>query len=132
MDAAAAINSSAPNAHVKPLLVLRAGAGHLVTAPTVSIPTIPTVGQIFRLDRDGRLWCLEVNFLPEMTATSLRPQSAAASGISFSLLCEQICLAAIAWHWSKQNVRPSGDLDGPVAASQRQPVRLNLPSIERR
>ncbi|WP_079433288.1 D-alanine--D-alanine ligase [Zoogloea sp. LCSB751] len=55
----------------------------------------------FRLDSDGRLWCLEVNSLPGMTATSLLPQSAAASGIAFSALCEQICLAAIERHRSK-------------------------------
>lgn len=58
----------------------------------------------FRLDSDGRLWCLEVNSLPGMTATSLLPQSAAASGIAFSALCEQICLAAIERHRSKQGV----------------------------
>jgi D-alanine-D-alanine ligase len=50
----------------------------------------------FRLDREGRLWCLEVNSLPGMTATSLLPQSAAASGIAFPALCEQICRAGIA------------------------------------
>ncbi|VWC93161.1 MULTISPECIES: D-alanine--D-alanine ligase [Burkholderia] len=48
-----------------------------------------------RLDAQGMLWCLEVNTLPGMTATSLLPQSAAASGIAFSQLCEQICLAGI-------------------------------------
>jgi len=49
----------------------------------------------FRLDAQGNLWCLEVNTLPGMTATSLLPQSAAASGIAFSQLCEQICLDAM-------------------------------------
>ncbi len=29
----------------------------------------------FRLDEQGRLWCLEVNTLPGMTATSLLPQA---------------------------------------------------------
>ncbi|MGE8317941.1 MAG: D-alanine--D-alanine ligase family protein [Comamonas sp.] len=52
----------------------------------------------FRLDSEGRLWCLEVNTLPGMTATSLLPQSADASGIPFAELCERICLAAIARH----------------------------------
>ena len=52
----------------------------------------------FRLDCDGRLWCLEVNSLPGMTATSLLPQSAEASGIPFASLCERICRAALYRH----------------------------------
>jgi D-alanine-D-alanine ligase len=44
----------------------------------------------FRLTPDGRLYCLEVNTLPGMTATSLLPQSAAAVGITFGELCERI------------------------------------------
>ncbi len=49
----------------------------------------------FRLTPDGRLYCLEVNTLPGMTATSLMPQSAAAVGIGFPELCERICVAAL-------------------------------------
>ena len=49
----------------------------------------------FRLDGSGRLWCLEVNTVPGMTRTSLLPQSARASGISFPELCERICRAAV-------------------------------------
>lgn len=49
----------------------------------------------FRLDREGQLWCLEVNSLPGLTATSLLPQSAAANGIPFPELCERICRAGI-------------------------------------
>jgi D-alanine-D-alanine ligase len=45
----------------------------------------------FRLTPDGRLFCLEVNTLPGMTATSLMPQSATAAGIAFADLCERIC-----------------------------------------
>ena len=45
----------------------------------------------FRLSESGELFCLEVNTLPGMTATSLLPQSAAAAGISFPSLCERIC-----------------------------------------
>lgn len=45
----------------------------------------------FRLTPDGELFCLEVNTLPGMTATSLLPQSAAAVGIDFGQLCELIC-----------------------------------------
>ncbi|HUG28852.1 MAG TPA: D-alanine--D-alanine ligase, partial [Gemmatimonadales bacterium] len=49
----------------------------------------------FRLTGDGQLVCLEVNTLPGMTATSLMPQSAAATGLGFPELCEAICLAAL-------------------------------------
>jgi D-alanine-D-alanine ligase len=45
----------------------------------------------FRLTPDGALFCLEVNTLPGMTATSLLPQSAKAAGIGFAELCERIC-----------------------------------------
>lgn len=49
----------------------------------------------FRLTPDGRLFCLEVNTLPGMTAMSLLPQSAAAQGIDFPELCERICQEAM-------------------------------------
>lgn len=49
----------------------------------------------FRLDADGQLWCLELNTLPGMTANSLMPQSAAASGIAFPELCERLCRLAL-------------------------------------
>ncbi len=48
----------------------------------------------FRLTPEGELFCLEVNTLPGMTATSLLPQSARAVGIEFPDLCERICRAA--------------------------------------
>lgn len=54
----------------------------------------------FRLTADGSLFCLEVNTLPGMTATSLLPQSAAAAGIAFPELCDRICRAARAEHSS--------------------------------
>jgi D-alanine-D-alanine ligase len=50
----------------------------------------------FRLDAQGKAWCLEANTLPGMTATSLLPQSAAAVGIAFAELCERICRSALA------------------------------------
>ncbi|WP_250563865.1 D-alanine--D-alanine ligase [Sphaerisporangium fuscum] len=50
----------------------------------------------FRQDEEGRLWCLEVNTLPGLTATSLFPQSAQAAGITFPELCERICRSALA------------------------------------
>src|SRR5215210_1304041 len=48
----------------------------------------------FRLTAAEELFCLEVNTLPGMTATSLLPQSAAAAGIAFPDLCERICRTA--------------------------------------
>ena len=52
----------------------------------------------FRLDDAGRLWLLEVNTLPGMTAASLVPKSAKAAGIAFPELCERICRIAIEEH----------------------------------
>jgi D-alanine-D-alanine ligase len=49
----------------------------------------------FRMDATGRFWCLEANTLPGMTARSLLPQSAAAVGIGFPELCDQICRLAL-------------------------------------
>jgi D-alanine-D-alanine ligase len=48
----------------------------------------------FRLTQRRELFCLEVNTLPGMTATSLLPQAARASGMDFPELCEQICRVA--------------------------------------
>jgi D-alanine-D-alanine ligase len=48
----------------------------------------------FRLTPDAELFCLEVNTLPGMTATSLLPQAARAVGIEFPELCERICKTA--------------------------------------
>ena len=42
------------------------------------------------LDEKGQLWCLEVNSLPGMTPTSFVPQEAAAVGIAYDDLCEEI------------------------------------------
>jgi D-alanine-D-alanine ligase len=52
----------------------------------------------FRMDSQNRVWCLEANSLPGMTAMSLLPQSADAVGISFPKLCEKICHHAIQRH----------------------------------
>jgi D-alanine-D-alanine ligase len=48
----------------------------------------------FRMDETGQFWCLEANTLPGMTARSLLPQSAAAAGIAFPDLCDEICRLA--------------------------------------
>ena len=42
------------------------------------------------LDKDGQLWCLEANSLPGMTPTSFVPKEAAAVGMSYEELCEEI------------------------------------------
>lgn len=44
----------------------------------------------FIMDQDGRFWCLEVNSLPGMTSESLVPKEAAAAGMSYEALCEEI------------------------------------------
>jgi D-alanine-D-alanine ligase len=44
----------------------------------------------FKMEDDGRIYCLEANSLPGMTPTSLLPQEAAATGMSFEALCEEI------------------------------------------
>jgi D-alanine-D-alanine ligase len=49
----------------------------------------------FRMDENDQFWCLEANTLPGMTARSLLPQSAAAVGISFPDLCDEICRLAL-------------------------------------
>jgi D-alanine-D-alanine ligase len=48
----------------------------------------------FRLTPRGEIFCLEVNTLPGMTATSLLPQAARAVGIEFPQLCDRICRIA--------------------------------------
>lgn len=60
----------------------------------------------FRLDSEGRLWCLEVNTLPGLTAMSLVPQAAAAQGMSFDSLVDQICRHALS-KASMTNAAPS-------------------------
>ena len=44
----------------------------------------------FRMDREYHFYCLEANTLPGMTPTSLLPQEAAAVGVDFDALCEEI------------------------------------------
>jgi D-alanine-D-alanine ligase len=48
----------------------------------------------FRRDAAGDFWCLEVNSLPGLTATSLLPQAARAAGIDFATLLARICQGA--------------------------------------
>lgn len=44
----------------------------------------------FLMDQEGRFYCLEANTLPGMTPTSLLPQEAAAVGMNFPQLCEEL------------------------------------------
>lgn len=44
----------------------------------------------FILDGDGKPWCLEINTLPGMTPASLLPKEAAAAGLDYAGLCEEI------------------------------------------
>jgi D-alanine-D-alanine ligase len=46
-------------------------------------------------DGQGGFYCLEANTLPGMTELSLIPQGAAAAGISFADLCEEIVRSAV-------------------------------------
>jgi len=48
----------------------------------------------FRLTAEGKLYCLEANTLPGLTATSLLPQSAQVLGIGFAELCDRMCRGA--------------------------------------
>jgi D-alanine-D-alanine ligase len=49
----------------------------------------------FILDENGDIWCLEVNTLPGITPASLVPKEAAAVGISYPDLCEQIVMDSL-------------------------------------
>ena len=44
----------------------------------------------FILDEEGHFWCLEINTLPGMTPASLLPKEAAALGMTYGELCEEI------------------------------------------
>ncbi len=49
----------------------------------------------FMLDKNGNFFCLEANTLPGMTPTSLLPQEAAAVGMDFDALCEEIVMLSM-------------------------------------
>jgi D-alanine-D-alanine ligase len=65
----------------------------------------------FRLDAQGKPWCLEANTLPGLTATSLLPQSAGAVGIGFAELCERICRAAMERHRQRHSAAAHAAID---------------------
>lgn len=49
----------------------------------------------FIVDKDGNMYCLEVNTLPGMTPTSLLPQEAAAVGIDYAELCHRMIMLSM-------------------------------------
>jgi len=49
----------------------------------------------FMLDGSDNIFCLEANTLPGMTPTSLLPQEALVSGISYNELCNKIAEMAL-------------------------------------
>lgn len=49
----------------------------------------------FRMSKDGRFFCLEVNTLPGMTSLSLVPKAARTAGIEFPDLLKRICELAL-------------------------------------
>lgn len=49
----------------------------------------------FLVDKMNRIYLIEVNSLPGMTPTSLLPQEAAAVGIAFEELCEQLVMISL-------------------------------------
>lgn len=55
----------------------------------------------FRLSPENVPYCLEVNTLPGMTATSLVPKAAAAAGMSYPDLCERIIALALDTNFSQ-------------------------------
>jgi D-alanine-D-alanine ligase len=62
----------------------------------------------FRLTAAGQMFCLEANTLPGMTATSLLPQAAKATGIEFAELCDRICRTARAAGRREHRRNPQG------------------------
>lgn len=50
----------------------------------------------FILDKEGKAWLLELNSLPGMTPNSLVPKEAAAAGMSYEDLCEEILRLSLA------------------------------------
>jgi len=53
------------------------------------------------LDEAGKIWVIETNTIPGLTATSLLPQGAAAKKINFAKLIDQIIQAALV-RWSSR------------------------------
>lgn len=52
----------------------------------------------FRMDSEGRMYCLELNTIPGLTPLSLLPMAAKTAGISFEQLCIRIIESSIKRH----------------------------------
>lgn len=60
----------------------------VIVAKTLGLDTYSRTD--FMLDKQNRIYCLETNTLPGMTATSLLPQEAQVLGIGYGELCEKL------------------------------------------
>ena len=65
-------------------------ADKLQKAPVLPLVVKPYSRADVMMDKDGNMFCLEVNTLPGMTATSLIPDEARAIGIDYPTLCDNL------------------------------------------
>ena len=75
-------------ADVPPAVMQAAGELALRTHRALGLEVYSRTDMI--LDKDGNLWVLEANSLPGMTSNSFVPKEAAAVGMSYNQLCEEI------------------------------------------
>ena len=75
-------------APVSPEVMAAAGELALRTHRALGLEVYSRTDMI--LDKDGKLWVLEANSLPGMTSNSFVPKEAAAVGMSYNQLCEEI------------------------------------------
>ena len=75
-------------ADVPPAVMQAAGELALRTHRVLGLEVYSRTDMI--LDKDGNLWVLEANSLPGMTPNSFVPKEAAAVGMSYNQLCEEI------------------------------------------
>ena len=75
-------------ADVPPAVMQAAGELALRTHRALGLEVYSRTDMI--LDKDGNLWVLEANSLPGMTPNSFVPKEAAAVGMSYNQLCEEI------------------------------------------
>lgn len=81
----------------------------------------------FIVDADGVPWFLEINTIPGMTATSLSPMAAAAEGMSFEDLVEELLLGArLHLPWA-----PEARSEAPAGASSGVPSTQTAPTTEK-
>ena len=75
-------------ADLSPELTIKMQQYAVTAAEAIGLDTYSRLD--FLMTEDGSMYCLEANTLPGMTPTSLIPQEAAAVGISYEQLCEQL------------------------------------------